>query len=123
MDKLIVTETDRGHYSVRPSNWAGCWNEKGQIKESLNHTGLFLDKEDADKFAEWKNAEGQGLLVKLPCRIGDCVYKIIEQRDNFDDTLYKIISRVNFKYEMINDIGKTIFITREQAEQNLIEMT
>lgn len=66
MDKLIVYETDRGRYAVRPMSWAGIWNEKGQIRESLNHSALFIEKEDAEKFVEWKNAEEQGSLLKLP---------------------------------------------------------
>lgn len=57
MDKLIICETDRGRYAVRPMSWAGIWNEKGQIKESLNHLALFIEKEDAEKFTEWKEAQ------------------------------------------------------------------
>ena len=71
MDKLIICETDRGRYAVRPVNWAGIWNEKGQIKESLNHLALFIKKEDAEKFVEWENAEEQGKLLKLPCAVGN----------------------------------------------------
>lgn len=44
MDKLIICETDRGRYAVRSMSWAGIWNEKGQIKESLNHLALFIEK-------------------------------------------------------------------------------
>ncbi len=62
MKKLIVCETDKGKWAVRPAEWAGVWNEKGQIKESLNHIALFSHKEDAEKFVEWKDLEEQGLL-------------------------------------------------------------
>ena len=70
MDKLIICETDRGRYAVRPMSWAGIWNEKGQIRESLNHLALFVEKEDAEKFVGWKEAEEQGKLLKLPCAVG-----------------------------------------------------
>ena len=48
MDKLIICETDRGRYAVRPMSWAGIWNEKGKIQESLNHLALFIEEEDAE---------------------------------------------------------------------------
>jgi len=76
MDKPIICETDRGRYAVRPMSWAGIWNEKGQIKESLNHLALFIEKEDAEKFVEWKEAEKQGKLLKLPCAAGDIIWDI-----------------------------------------------
>ena len=74
------------------------------------------------KLAEYENAEEEGRLVVLPCKVGDAVYKIIYQRDNFDDQPYSIITTVNFKYEMIDQIGKTVFLTREEAEKALKRM-
>ena len=68
MDKLIICETDRGRYAVRPMSWAGIWNEKGQIQESLNHLALFIEKEDAEKFVEWNKR----ILCRLN-EISDCM--------------------------------------------------
>lgn len=77
LDKIIVCETDRGNYAVRPLNWAGCWDKDGKIKESgLNHIAVFHYKEDAEWYAETKNAEEQGLLLRLPCKVGGKVYVI-----------------------------------------------
>jgi len=73
---LILTETDHGHYSVRPHYWSGIWNQKGQIKESLNHTAVFAEKEDAKWFIQMKDAEEQGLIKILPVAIGCDVYFI-----------------------------------------------
>lgn len=75
-----------------------------------------------EKLAEYETAEEEGKLVVLPCKVGDEVYKIIYQRDNFDDQPYSIITTVNFKYEMIDQIGKTVFLTREEAEKELKRM-
>ena len=125
MDKLIISETDRGRYAVRPMNWAGIWNEKGQIKESLNHLALFIKKEDAEKFVEWENAEEQGKLLKLPCAVGDMVYVL-----RLDNTAYmmnneKVWEIVEDKFEIFHfdSIGKTVFLTREEAEAALKEMS
>lgn len=125
MDKLIVCETDRGRYSVRPMSWAGIWNEKGQIKESLNHLALFIEKEDAEKFVEWKEAEEQNRLLKLPCAVGDRVYVIEVDEENF--TAFrapKKISEHKFDYAILALLplfGKCIFLTREEAEAALNE--
>ena len=74
------------------------------------------------KLGEYETAEEDGRLVVLPCKIGDTVYKIIPQMDNFDGYTYPIVSAVTFKYEMIPQIGKTVFFTREEAEKALEEM-
>ena len=75
-----------------------------------------------EKLAEYETAEEEGRLVVLPCKVGDIVYKIMCQRDNFDDRPYRIITSVNFRLDMADDIGKTVFLTREEAEKALKEM-
>lgn len=145
MDKLIICETDRGRYAVRPISWAGIWNEKGQIQESLNHLALFIEKEDAENFAEWKEAEEQGKLLKLPCAVGDTVY-VIPSETNYKLNIINGHSENNRVYEQIvNRIEitqtgyllvtcdgmssvvdvfykKTWFLTREEAEAALKEL-
>lgn len=60
MERLIYCKTDKGHYAVRPLNWAGCWNDKGEIKEfGLNHTAIFASEEEAKHYVEMNNAEEQ----------------------------------------------------------------
>ena len=76
MENLIICETDRGRYAVRPMDWAGMWNEKGQIKEHLNHLALFLEKEDAENFVKWKAEKEQGKLLELPVAVGDKYFTI-----------------------------------------------
>lgn len=75
-----------------------------------------------EKLAEYEDLEEQGLLLRLPCKAGSTVYKIITQRDNFDDRAYKIVSAIEFRISMIDEIGKTVFLTKEEAEQKLKEM-
>ena len=71
---------------------------------------------------EYKELEGQGLLLRLPCKVGDFVYQIANQRDNFTDEEYKIVVATSFRLDMISNIGKTVFLTREEAEQVLANM-
>ena len=138
MDKLIIYETDRGRYAVRPVSWVGIWNEKGQIKEFFNHLALFIEKEDAEKFVEWKEAGEQGKLLKLPCAVGDTVYRINKgkkepiipmlvigiaiRNENELVIQTKDIADDNHNLYSKNSIGKTVFLTREEAESALKEL-
>lgn len=146
MDKLIICETYREKYAVRPMDWAGIWNEKGQIQESLNHLALFIEKEDAEKFVEWKEAEEQNKLLKLPCAVGDIIWDIDFGRPcgyevtgfsfgslNDDDwEEEKVLDKVVVYYTnsngsitgtfAVSEIGKSVFLTREEAEAALKEL-
>lgn len=137
MDKLIICETDRGRYVVRPMSWAGIWNEKGQIKESLNHLALFIKKEDAEKFVEWKEAEEQEKLMKLPCAVGDTVYSFsfgkiftlcVDSFVIYTDGIDARLSSKMKEYEFLKididiaDFGKKWFATQEEAEAALKEL-
>ncbi len=75
-----------------------------------------------NKLGEYEDAEEQGLLLRLPVAIGSEVWKIINQRDNFTDIHYKIVTIVNFRLDMLKEIGKTVFLTKEEAEQTLKKM-
>lgn len=131
MERLTICETDRGRYAVRPMSWAGIWNEKGQIKEALNHLALFVEKEDAEKFVEWKEEEEQGKLLKLPCAVGDTVYVVMPYTGRVKE---EVITGVSIKSNVIfmmcddeygyseNVFGKTVFLTKSAAEQALKEM-
>ena len=88
----------------------------------IGKRGRYFVGEAIDKLAEYETTEEEGRLVVLPCKVGDIVYKIMCQRDNFDDRPYRIITSVNFRLDMADDIGKTVFLTREEAEKALKEM-
>ena len=93
------------------------------------------------KLAEYENLEEQGRLIKLPCNRGDKIYFIksafsmahfpIEAKitsicgvDCDNDVMYLSITEYNkidrrFKS---SDIGKTVFLTKEEAEAKLKEL-
>ena len=88
-----------------------------------------------ERLAEYEDLEEQGLLLRLPCKVGDTVYtirygeendfvvvetKIIEIRQNVNGIFFEpLISRKAYK---IDDFGKEVFLTRAEAEQKLKEM-
>lgn len=78
-----------------------------------------------DKLAEYEDLEEQGKLLKLPCAVGDMVYVL-----RLDNTAYmmnneKVWEIVEDKFEIFHfdSIGKTVFLTREEAEAALKKMS
>ena len=90
-----------------------------------------------EKLAAYEDAEEQGLLLKLPCKVGDTVYAI---GFNNKPVVYEsvvlniliaekeIIFNVKVDEFGINSqlkqsmFGKTVFLTKVEAEQKLKEM-
>ena len=70
-----------------------------------------------DKLAEYENAEEEGRLVVLPCKIEDMVYVLRQSWNGWN------IDKKKFSYAMIGKIGKTVFLTREEAEKVLKGMS
>lgn len=91
-----------------------------EFKESVEFT-LELNK----KLKPYMDAEEQGLLVILPCKIGDTVYEVVKKR--VDLTGYRmewgwetVVEAVKFRIGMLDSVGKTVFLTREEAESVLM---
>lgn len=103
--------------------------------------------EMAKEIRAWRNAQEQGLLVRLPCKLKDNLYHFygIDLEDNFVDVIsdeiimevvatefvidsyeiaIKCITDWNSPYEYLPaaEFGKTVFLTREEAEKKLEEM-
>lgn len=97
------------------------------------------------QLAEYKKLEEEGLLLRLPCNVGDTVYRI--NRGAKNPIIAMVVTEVTFKalisgkvimkvfcsddvmpkinglsvyYE--EEIGKKIFLTQEEAEQALERM-
>ena len=72
----------------------------------------------SEKLAEYEDLEEQGLLVRLPCKVGTEVYYILGIPNKTPCAIDKCV----FKLSDIDKIGKTVFFTREEAENKLEEM-
>ena len=98
-----------------------------------------LDKVVADcmkDYLEMRKSEEQGLLLKLPCKVGDTVYVLNKtKREIFPSRVehieYVVNTNLDFALTKIkgegfcvffDDIGKIVFLTREEAEQALEAM-
>ena len=85
-----------------------------------------------DKLAQYEELEEQGLLLRLPCKVGDTLYRLVPN-------LYRKYGEIKIAQYVINKngiyfttdkgvswsaekIGKTVFLTKSEAEQKLKEM-
>ena len=84
--------------------------------------------EDIQHFYEYRELEGQGKLVKLPCAVGDTVYTIYSDEDGsfIEEPKVEEVSThrvwIDSMYFDYDDFGKTVFLTREKAEAALKEL-
>lgn len=104
MGRLIVFETDRGHYVVRPEHWAGMYKD-GKIKKGgLNHTAVFMNKEDAELFVKCKE---QPIAYDV-----EAVVKELEELK--DNAVKKVIPKnVLAHIDFVEGIDKAIEIIRK----------
>lgn len=90
----------------------------------------------ARKLCDYEDLEEQGLLARLPCKVGDIMFRINKGAKNpvIELTVTQIdITTRSYNLEVIDrecgelmcfksDIGRTIFLTHEEAEKKLEEM-
>ena len=100
------------------------------IKEYWEHRQV---KEYLEELKRYRDLEEQGLLLRLPCPIGTTVYNTtwwdyVEEKVKVDGkTFYRTVhkhkvSKSIFSLLDVKDFGKTVFLTKEEAEQKLKEM-
>lgn len=74
-----------------------------------------------DFVCKYAKAELDGRLVMLPCKVGDTVYRVAKKKkylNNPKNTMYlkKIVIKPENAHKYISEIGKTVFLTRQEAE-------
>lgn len=117
----------------RERNVDGTGVAKEEITDGLLKP--FADK-ILTKLAVYEDLEEQGLLVRLPCKVGDTTFRINKGAKNpiIELTVAQInIIRKSYNLEVVDkdggelmyfksEIGNSIFLTREEAEKKLEEM-
>lgn len=115
--------------------------ERNGLCVKSKFSGDWASQNILHKLADYEDAEEQGLLLRLPCKVGDTVYELQEIRKRIQpmEVISVNIGRMGllyFNWELkdgigiyhnvkgsgASEIGKTVFLTREEAEQRLKEM-
>lgn len=158
MERLTIEEAiNREKMMAKRKRWNGKFTKVSQKNEEINKrfkADCIKDAEEHEQLAEWleelksyKEAEEQGLLVRLPCKVGDDAY-IIQSPPIYGLNIFygcKNVNRVYHHYiesitfagshwyatsrneymeKVLNDtaFGTTWFLTREEAERKLEEV-
>ena len=111
------------------------YEDTGLSPEEIVELNDFINSQTAKLLAElqeYKRLEEQGLIVRLPCKVGTEVWRISSRRDCETcqvseaegcgwcrPTLLYTISQGQATFEEMMHFGKTIFLTREEAEKAL----
>lgn len=77
---------------------------------------------EADRLCELAEADKDGRVVVLLCKVGTKVYRIRYTIADYPDEPDLEIADTWFTPEYREDIGKTVFLSREEAEKALAEM-
>jgi hypothetical protein len=78
--------------------------------ETLNNTPI-------SRLVEIAEADKDGRVVVLPCKVWDTVYILRRAFDGAD-----VVGETELWWDDIPQLGKTVFLTREEAENALQEM-
>lgn len=144
-----LTEKQSAGYDLKAMNVDYCEAYcRQQNYNSCRECGIY---EAIQKLAEYEDLEEQGLLLRLPCKVGTRIYKIVYYLDRescgccidnygydckckyyddenntclnkiIDNERYEIISK-QFNFDMISNFGEAVFLTREEAEAKLKEL-
>ena len=143
--ELFLDELD---YSI---NEKFCKETMKMMREFIGHASHRLDCEESrvknlkKKLKEYRDLEKQGLLLRLPCKVGDDIYAIpseVNYRLNksfgakglnaicrqvvdhieFNSYGYLVSTNEGMTVHRQEAFGETWFLTRDEAEQKLKEM-
>lgn len=122
MERLTVKWTDKVYDALDPVDILDNEYSKTNYNKLLT------------KLGEYEDLEEQGLLLRLPCKVGDTVYSIANDGKIYPVKATREVRIVNGVLHIIcescrysdlvsyDDIGKTVFLTQAEAEAKLKEL-
>ena len=118
LEKLGIADIPKEDYEIKGTNGELCREtcEKHECDSCPIQKAI-------EKLADYEDAEEQGLLLRLPCKVGDTIYYFM----NVDDVIVveerKMVTLTNIVAILEDEeFGKTVFLTKEEAEQALKQM-
>lgn len=136
MERLTLEDAISHAKKVAEKNYRGADFESIDSVDDDIKANCIKCAEEHEQLAEWleelksyKDLDEQGLLVRLPCKVGDSVF-IIVGKDISRQGIRKIeisdnsiIFKTNRQKRIFNvaEFGKTVFLAREDAEKKLEE--
>lgn len=96
----------------------------GQVAnaKTIIESAFAEDTSKAERIRTLLAAEKDGRVVVLPCKVGTRVYRIWYKIADYPDEPEMEIVETKFGEGCREDFGKTVFLTREEAEKALQKM-
>ena len=95
------------------------WKDDKKLLAKTKFDGDFGSANILIALAEYEDLEEQGLLLKLPCKVGDTVYHVVQGR-------IVEVSNVDLFFLLLsvaeNRFNNSVFLTKSEAEQKLKEI-
>lgn len=101
------------------------------VRHLIRHEGAEFEKplksrlltdEDVDKWQEYKQLDEQGLLLKLPCKVGSELYCAGENLDGRREIISLTVNSIIECFRYGEYIGNGVYLTKAEAEKALAEM-
>lgn len=118
MERLTEKNDGGSHYFPK------CFEKCGGLGASDKCNNCENTISICEKLGAYEDAEEQGLLLRLPCKIGDTVYETYRDGE-YCSSWWDIRQRkftLAFYEKHLNDFHKTVFLTQEEAEARLKDM-
>ena len=109
----LMQYEDTGKTPVEVSTLVKDWNDLCTIVRECGGISRVRVLAEADK---------DGRLVVLPCKVGDTVYRIFNPLSCEPVISAHTLMSVDYIVRWIDKFGKTVFLTREEAEKALEAM-
>ena len=127
-DKLIERLAAYEDTGLTPEEIKAPFTEDAMINLAAQALGV-----EPSRLREIAEADKDGRVVVLPCKVGDTVWRIVrdgephitrdEVRDMyFADDMTPCVELVGGRVTFTEKFGKTVFLSREEAEKALREM-
>lgn len=138
MYRDFSSDTDARHLArklmVQYGHWDSCDENIGLI--AVFYRNLWAMADLYERLKEYEDAEDDGILLKLPYKVGDIVFivKGWSKRRIYPAKVLNEMRIVNGKLHVtckgehytdlisFEDLGKNVFLTKEEAEQKLKEI-
>ena len=136
MERLTYRDKDgfpmmkkRGGFKSGGVERLAAYEETGRTPEEVTALGKLFDYalEESktlteqlallNRIRDLAKADKDGRLVVLPCKVGDTVYILRRTFDGAD-----VVGEAELWWDDIPQLGKTVFMTREEAEKALEAM-
>lgn len=119
----LIEEYRRNREDLRAYEATGLTPEQCENAKVIIESAFSDDTSKAERIRELLKADKDGRLVVLPCKVGDTVYLIVTKRARVYMPEFRFIKKSKLTFlnmeRILQDFGKTAFLTREEAEAAL----